>query len=392
MQVERLFLLPRSCPKAINVSFAAMRQCGKRGDVFVRRPQKVKNIMSARTLHPLLSKVAGWGRARACLTALALAMGSMQAAHSAQAAEPVYPQRPVRLVVPFTPGGSTDIVARVIADAMHSSLGQPVVVDNRSGASGLIGAEYVAHALPDGYTLGLGTISTLVVNPIMLPQTARLDPAKAFVPVVALASIPSVFSVHPDLGVRNYSQLVALARSKPDLLNIGSAGMGSIGHLIADRINTDLKIKLHHIPYKGQGPVVSSALSGETQVLSDQYPSSAPHVASGRLIPFAVAAQERLPNLSQVPTFKELGHPGLNHLAITWFGIVAPAGTSAPVLQKLNAAANAALREPAVQERLQSLGVQALGGSPQRLSEMMEETSQAVRETVQEQGLRPTGR
>lgn len=321
------------------------------------------------------------------MAALGLVPWLVLSAAAAQAAEPRYPLRPVRLVVPFTPGGSTDIVARVIADAMHSSLGQPVVVDNRSGAGGLIGAEYVAHAAPDGYTIGLGTISTLVVNPIVLNQTTRIDPAKAFIPVVALASIPSVFSVNPVLGVRNYAQLVALARSKPDQLNIGSAGVGSIGHLIAERINADLKIKLHHIPYKGQGPVVSSALSGETQVLSDQYPSSASHVASGRLIPFAVAAQQRLSALPQVPTFKELGHPMLNNLAITWFGIVAPAGTPAAVVQTLNSAANAA-----VLDRLQSLGVQPLGGPAQRLREMMDETAQTVREMAQEHGGQAAGR
>lgn len=307
----------------------------------------------------------------------------------AQAAEARFPQRPVRLVVPFTPGGSTDIVARLIADVMHTSLGQPVVVDNRSGAGGLIGSEAVANAAPDGYTIGLGTISTLVVNPVMLPQSARLDPAKAFVPVVALASIPSVFSVNPNLGVQNYAQLITLARSKPAQLNIGSAGVGSIGHLIAERINADLKIRLHHIPYKGQGPVVSSAISGETQVLSDQYPSSAPHVAAGRLTPFAVAAQERLPALPQVPTFKELGHPALNELAITWFGIVAPAGTPPAVVLKLNSAANTALLEPAVHERLQAMGVQALGGTPQRLSSLIDETARTVRQTVREQGLQP---
>ena len=341
-------------------------------------------IMSARTLPFLLSKIAGRGGVLLGVGALAFA------GFAVQAAEPRYPQRPVRLVVPFTPGGSTDIVARLVADAMHASLGQPVIVDNRAGAGGLIGSEYVANAAPDGYTLGLGTISTLVVNPIMLAQTSRIDPAKAFVPVVALASIPSVFSVSPGLGVRNYAQLVALARSKPGILNIGSAGVGSIGHLIAERLNADLKIKLHHIPYKGQGPVVSSTLSGETQVLSDQYPSSAAHVASGRLMAFAVAAQDRLPALPQVPTFKELGHPGLNNLAITWFGIVAPAGTPAAVIQTLNAAANAALRDPAVQERLQGLGVQALGGSPKRLHDLVDETAQSVRETAAEQNLLPS--
>lgn len=322
-------------------------------------------------------------------TAGALALlggGITQAADGPQAVEANYPQHPVRLVVPFTPGGSTDIVARLVADAMHARLGQAVVVDNRSGASGLIGAEAVANAAPDGYTIGLGTISTLVVNPIMLPQSARMDHAKAFVPVVALASIPSVFSVHPSLGVQNYGQFLALARSKPGHFNIGSAGVGSIGHLIAERINTDLKIKLHHIPYKGQGPVVSSALSGETQVLSDQFPSSAPHVASGRLLPFAVAATERLSALPQVPTFKELGYPALNDLAITWFGIVAPAGTPKAIVTRLNNAANAALQDPAVQQRLQSMGVQALGGEPQRLRSLMEETSKAVHQTVHEQG------
>jgi len=345
MQVARLFLL--SCQKVISMSFAV-------------RPS-------------FLLKTAG-------LLAL---LGAL----TAQAAEGRYPQRPVRLVVPFTPGGSTDIVARLVADAMHTTLGQPVVVDNRSGASGFIGAEAVANAAPDGYTIGLGTISTLVVNPVMLPQSARIDPAKAFVPVVALASIPSVFSVHPNMGVQNYAQFLTLARSKPGQFNIGSAGIGSIGHLIAERLNADLKLKLHHIPYKGQGPVISGALSGETQVLSDQYPSSAPHVAAGRLVAFAVAAHERLPALPQVPTFRELGHPVLNDLAITWFGIVAPAGTPQAVVTRLNSAANAALQEPDVQERLQSMGVHVLGGTPQRLSSMMDETAKVVRQTVREQGL-----
>lgn len=353
--------------------------------LFLLSRQKVIS-MPAPTRRYFIMKTAGLG-----CTVCAWGLLELMSAGAVQAADaPRYPQRPVRLVVPFTPGGSTDLVARVIADAMHASLGQPVVVDNRAGASGLIGAEAVANAAPDGYTIGLGTISTLVVNPVMLPQSARLDPSKAFVPVVALASIPSVFSVHPNLGESSYGHIIALARSKPGQLNIGSAGVGSIGHLIAERINADLKIKLHHIPYKGQGPVVSSALSGETHVLSDQSPSSAPYVAAGRLIPFAVAAQERLPALPQVPTFKELGYPALNDLAITWFGIVAPAGTSPTVVHKLNSAANAALQDAAVQERLQSMGVQALGGTPQRLTNLIDETSRTVRQTVREQGLQPS--
>lgn len=356
MQIARLFLL--SCQKVIS--------------------------MSAPTRRTFIMKTAGLARKVSAWGLLAL-----MSAGAVQAAEARYPKRPIRLVVPFTPGGSTDIVARVMADAMQASLGQPVVVENRAGASGLLGAEAVAHSAPDGYTIGLGTISTLVVNPIMLAQTARLNPAKAFVPVVALASIPSVFSVHPSLGVNNYAQFVSVVRAQPGQLNIGSAGMGSIGHLIAERMNADLKIKLHHIPYKGQGPVVSSALSGETQVLSDQYPSSAPYVAAARLIPLAVAAQERLPGLPQVPTFTELGYPELNDLAITWFGIVAPAGTPQALVLTLNKAANAALQSAEVQERLQSMNVKALGGSPSQLTRLIEEANRAVRQTVQEQGLKP---
>lgn len=285
------------------------------------------------------------------------------------------------------------MVARVVADAMQGPLGQAVEVDNRAGTGGLIGAEAVARAPADGYTIGLGTISTLATNPVMLPKASRLEPARDFMPIIALASIPSVFSVPPSLGVRTFGQFVALARSKPDQLNIGSSGMGSIGHLLVLRMNAVLKIQLHHIPYKGLGPVLSSVLSGETQVLSDQFPSSAAHVAAGRLIPFAVAAHERLPALPQVPTLKELGYEGLNSLAITWFGLVAPKGTPASVVQALNAAANAALDDPAVQEKLQAMGVHILGGAPQRLREMMEDSTHTVREIVQEQRIQvPVGR
>lgn len=339
----------------------------------------------------------GWSRARSfadraghlvfdvCIGALLALAGLMSGAHaSPKSVDAAYPQHALRLIVPFTAGGSADIIARMVADALQTPLGKPVIVDNRAGASGLIGAEAVARAAPDGYTIGLGTISTLVVNPVLLAHVSRIDPAKDFAPIVALASIPSIFSVHPGLGVYNYGQFVALARSKPALLNIGSSGVGSIGHLIIERMNLALKIRLHHIPYKGQGPVVSSALSGETHVLSDQYPSSAAHVASGRLIPFAVGAQERLPALPEVPTFKELGHPALNDLAITWLGLVAPAGTSPQVIDKLNAAVNEVLGEPAMQERLHAMGVQVLGGSPRQLKEMAQDASRSVREMVRD--------
>ncbi len=300
--------------------------------------------------------------------------------------KPAYPRQPVKLVVPFAPGGSTDIVARVIADAMHGPLGQPVVVENKVGAAGLIGAEAVARAQPDGYTIGVGTISTLAVNTVML-KSARHDPLRDFAPITTLAQIPSVFSTHPSLGVGDLQGFIATMRARPDHYTIGSAGVGSIGHLIAESMNAELGIRLRHIPYKGQGPVVNSALAGETQVLSDQYPSSSSLVQSGRLVPFAVAAPQRLPALPQVPTLAEAGYPALNRLAITWFGLVAPAGTPQSVVDTLNQAARDALKTPAVRERLAQLGVQPLGGTPAQFARLIAETRSQVEQLVEQRGI-----
>lgn len=308
-------------------------------------------------------------------------VGAMPA--RAQGAADGYPQRPIKLVVPFAPGGSTDIVARLIADAMHGPLGQPVVVENKAGAAGLIGAEAVARAQPDGYTIGVGTISTLAVNTVML-KSARHDPLRDFAPITTLAQIPSVFSTHPSLGVGNLQSFIATMRAQPDHYTIGSSGVGSIGHLIAESMNADLGIRMRHIPYKGQGPVVNSALAGETQVLSDQYPSSSQLVQSGKLVPFAVAASQRLQALPQVPTLAEMGYPALNRLAITWFGLVAPAGTPPAVVDRLNQAARQALQSDAVRERLAQLGVQPLGGSPAQFSTLIADTRRQVEQLVEQ--------
>ena len=292
-----------------------------------------------------------------------------------------YPQRPIKLIVPFAPGGSTDMVARLVADAMHGPLGQPVVVDNRAGAAGMIGADAVAKAPPDGYTLGVGTVSTLAVNTVVL-KGARHDPLRDFAPITALAQIPSVFSTHPGLGVHDLQSFIATVRARPDHYTIGSAGVGSIGHLIAEAMNADLGLRMRHIPYKGQGPVVHSVLAGETQVLSDQYPSSAALVQAGKLVPFAVAAQQRLPALPQVPTLAEAGYPALNRLAITWFGLVAPAGTPQPVVDTLNQAARDAMNTPAVRDRLAQLGVQPLTGTPAQFARLIGDTRSQVEQLV----------
>lgn len=312
------------------------------------------------------------------LSTLSLCLGAVVLPAAAQS----YPDKPVKLIVPFAPGGSTDIVARLVADRMQQSLGQSVVVDNRAGAGGAIGSEAVARAAPDGYTIGVGTVSTLAVNPVLL-KASRIDPLKDLLPITALASIPSVFSTHPSLRVQNLKGFVELARAKPEHYTAGSPGTGSIGHLVIEAFNDELQVQVRHIPYRGMGPVITGALGGETQLLSDQFPSSAPHIKAGKLVPFAVGADQRLSALPNVPTFKELGHPELNELAITWFGLVAPAKTPAAVVERLNAAAVAALKDPALQSRLKELGVQPIGNTPAQFGQMMAASLERVRKVVQ---------
>ncbi|NML42114.1 ABC transporter substrate-binding protein [Ramlibacter sp. G-1-2-2] len=314
----------------------------------------------------------------------AIALAGSLAAFGLQTAvaQDGYPDKPVKLIVPFAPGGSTDIVARLVADRMQKALGQPVVVDNRAGAGGAIGAEAVARAAPDGYTIGVGTVSTLAVNPVLL-KASRTDPIKDFAPITALASIPSVFSTNPSLNVHDFKEFVTLVQSRPGQFTSGSPGVGSIGHLIIEAMNDELKLQLRHVPYRGMGLVINGALAGETQVLSDQYPSSAPFIKAGKLVPFAVAADKRLPALPNVPTFKELGHPELNELAITWFGLVAPAKTPAPIVARLQAAAVEALKDPVVQARMKELGADPIGNSPEQFGKMIATTLERVRKVVQ---------
>lgn len=297
-----------------------------------------------------------------------------------------YPHKSIKLIVSFAAGGSADIVARLLADALQRELGQVVYVENKAGAGGMIGTEAVAQAPADGYTLGLGSISSLAVNPVVLKAT-RVDPLRDLQMVLPLASIASVFSVPPSLGVQDFAQFVQAARAQGDAWTAGSSGVGSIGHVILEALNAELGLQLRHIPFKGMGPVVNSALAGQTQMLSDQFPSSAPHVQSGRLVPWAVAAEARLPSLPAVPTLAELGYPQLNQLAITWFGLVAPAGTPPTVVDTLNAAANRALQQTALRTRLAALGVAPMGGSAEDLARMVTQTTAQVRDLVQQRGI-----
>lgn len=302
------------------------------------------------------------------------------------AREKPYPNRAIRLIVPFAAGGSTDIVARLVGDAMQRIVGESIVVENKAGAGGMIGAEALARSMPDGYTMGLGSISTLAVNPVVL-KAARMDPLTQLQPIIPLASIASVFSVPSSLGIDNFAQFLSAARAQGDNWAAGSSGVGSVGHVILEAFNAQLHLKLRHIPFKGMGPVINSTLAGQTQVLSDQFPSSAPHIQAGRLKPFAVAAKSRLAELPHVPTLAELGYPQLNDLAITWFGLVVPKGVPAPVVHQLNHAAQQALADHELQARFAQMGVTPLGGTPEDLQRMVIDTTAHVRTLVAERGI-----
>ena len=313
--------------------------------------------------------------------ALPLLMACLPPASAAE-----YPSRTVTLVVPSSPGGSADLFTRLVADPLSKALGQPVVVDNRSGAGGAIGMQAVASAPADGYTIGMGTASTLTTNPLM-NKAAKVDPTRDLTPITPLVSIPGILTVHSSFEASDLPGFIAQAKARPDYYTMGSSGYGSIGHLVVEAINQELGIELRHIPYRGMGPAIVAALSGESQVLFDQYSSSRPHVLDGKFKPLAVAWDERLPDLPAVPTFKEMGYPELNALTITWFGLVAPAGLPAPVLERLNAAARQALADPDTVARIREVGARPIPGNPDALAEMISTSLARNRKIIELRGL-----
>ncbi|MCV6805108.1 Bug family tripartite tricarboxylate transporter substrate binding protein, partial [Achromobacter ruhlandii] len=256
----------------------------------------------------------------------AVVCAALVGASSVALAQGAYPSQPVRLIVPFAPGGSTDVLARVVADGLRKELGQRVVVENRAGAGGLIGTEAVARAEPDGYTLGMATVSTMAVNPLLY-GTARVDPATQLKPVGSVANVPVVWMVNPAFPATDFAQFLAELRAHPGKYSFGSPGVGSLGHLNLAAMNADLKVEVLHVPYRGMGPALTAAVGGEVQVQQDQYASAQSLIKAGKLRPIAVAAPTRLTGLAQLPTLAELGYPRLNALGQTWFGLVAPAGT-----------------------------------------------------------------
>ena len=293
---------------------------------------------------------------RATVAALVL----VAATHAAAQA---WPTKPIRLVVPFPPGGAVDFYARVVQQPLSEVLGQTVVIDNKAGASGMVGAEAVAKAPPDGYTLLLGNIASLAINVGIYPKMPY-DPLKDFTPIVRTVDVNYVLVVHPSVPVKSVPELVAYAKANPGKLSYGSAGSGSLPHLGTELFKAQTGTDMVHVPYKGGGPMVTDLLGGSVQVVIGDQANLMPHVQSGKLRALAVATPKRSPNAPDLPTIAETGLAGYD--ATAWQGLVGPAGMPLDVVKRLNEAFNKVMAMPAVREKLVGGGLEPVGGTPEQ--------------------------
>jgi tripartite-type tricarboxylate transporter receptor subunit TctC len=273
-----------------------------------------------------------------------------------------YPTRPITLIVPFPPGGSTSVVARIVAERLSATLGQQVIVDNRGGAGGTIAARAFVSAPPDGYTLFLGYTGTIAIAPSMYPN-AGFDPRKDFAPIGRIGSAPAVLVVHPSFPVRSIAELIALAKEKPGSVNFGSAGVGSLTHIAAELFASMAGVKLMHIPYKGSGPVLSDLLGGHIPMSFTPIPVAHGPVAAGMLLALAVTSAKRTTLLPEVPTVAETGLAGYE--AVLRYGLLAPKGTPRPIVERLNRELRAALQSEEVLRRLATEGAEPLPSTPE---------------------------
>jgi tripartite-type tricarboxylate transporter receptor subunit TctC len=276
-----------------------------------------------------------------------------------------YPVKPIRIIVPFPPGGPNDVVGRLVAQNVAPDLGQPVIVENRAGAGGSIGSTLVAKAAPDGYTLLSGGMGNLVLNTII--QKAPYDTLRDFAPVVVVASAPNVLVVHPSLPAKNLKSFIALARAHPGQLNYGSGGAGSTPHLSGELFNALARIRLVHVPYKGSGPAITDLLGGQIQLAFLGIPPVQPQIAAGRLRGLAVTSAQRVKSASELPTMIEAGVPGYE--MSPWYGILAPAGTPPAIVSRLHAAIAKTMGTPDTLQKLTALGAEPENATPQQYGE-----------------------
>lgn len=296
-----------------------------------------------------------------------------------------YPTKPIKLQVPFAPGGTTDIVARVISESLGKALGQNVIVENKAGGGGVVGATETARATPDGYNLGMATVSTTAANPAINAKIPY-NPTTDFTPIINIAATPNVIAVHPSFPAKDYKGFIAELKKNPGKYSYSSSGTGGIGHLQTELWKSLAGVFITHIPYRGAGPALNDTVAGQVPIIFDNMPSAMPFIQTGKLIPIVVAAPQRLPQLPNVPTFKEVGLEPVNRMA--YYGIYGPKNLPKEVVEKVSAGVKKALQDPVVVKRIQDTGSLIVANTPEEFAAQMKAEFEVYKKVVDQQKLK----